>query len=237
VALSGARYFVHGASRAMNDERRPPLRVEPFLGTDALGRPLTEAEREALAALLRAHDFAGAFLIGLRFALTKTRNRQSARDLMGRVCVRLVRQGWDPNTVTLPKALCRFVYSEWTHTLRETDTARRAEAVFLAMLEASEGRHARSPEDHVMRLLGEREIDANAAAQLDELRVAFLNACDEVNLIWLEMSLSGVTDPGAMAEKSGRDVKEFYRATDRRKRHVNELVAARELAKTKERKE
>jgi hypothetical protein len=35
-----------------------------------------------------------------------------------------------------------------------------------------------------------------------------------------------IDDLNAMAKRSGRDVKEFYRATDRRKRHVRRLAGS-----------
>jgi hypothetical protein len=217
-----------------DDQEKKPPRVEPFLGTDTLGRPLTNRERDALDAMLRAHDFVGASLVALRYAYTKTRSRQGAKDLLGRVHLRLVRQGWDPNAVTLVKCLCRFVWSEWTHSLEETATARRAEEVFLAEYEALEGPYAKSPEDHVLRLLAERVADARAAAELGELRAAFAEADDAVNLIWLELALRGFREPKDMAEESGRGVEEFYRAADRRKRTVQKLLAARGLKDEKE---
>lgn len=46
-------------------------------------------------------------------------------------------------------------------------------------------------------------------------------------LLWLDLSLQGFEDPAEMARITGRDVKHFYRAVDRRKRHVQRLLAAK----------
>jgi hypothetical protein len=99
------------------------------LDTDPLGRPPTDDEKKKLGRLLRQHDYPGARLIALRFAYNLTRGRGSARDLMGRVDLRLVRLGWDPNEVSLLKRLCRLVWSEWTNTKAESEElAARAQA-------------------------------------------------------------------------------------------------------------
>jgi hypothetical protein len=93
------------------------------LGTDRLGRPLTDDEKKKLGRLLREHDYPGARLIALRFACKLTRGRGFVRDPMGRVDLRLVRLGWNPNEVSLVKRLCRLVWSEWVEmqvTQRET---------------------------------------------------------------------------------------------------------------------
>ena len=80
-----------------------------MLGTDRLGRPLTDEEKRRFGALLREHDYPGARLVALRFAYRLTEGRASARDLMGRVDLRLVRLGWDPKEVALRSRLCRLV--------------------------------------------------------------------------------------------------------------------------------
>ena len=49
-----------------------------------------------------------------------------------------MRTGWDPNVVPLVKRMCRLVWSEFHNQIRETDTARGAEEVFLR----EEGIHA-----------------------------------------------------------------------------------------------
>jgi hypothetical protein len=86
-----------------------------ILGTDRLGRALTNEERARFGALLREHDYPGARLVALRFAYKLARSRARPQDLIGRVDLRLVRLGWDPNEVSLVRRLCRLVWSEWTH--------------------------------------------------------------------------------------------------------------------------
>ena len=104
--------------------------METYVGTDRLGRALTDDEKRGLAALLRAHDWVGACMIALRFAYRLTHRIGAAQDLMGRVRLRFVRSGWDPRQVPLVKRLCRLVWSEWTHELEEAKVAREAERTF-----------------------------------------------------------------------------------------------------------
>jgi hypothetical protein len=197
-----------------------------YLGTNRLGRPLTDDERKDLAATLRAHDFVGASMVALRFAYRLRRNRTAAKDLLGRANLRLVRQGWDPNRVTLVKALCRFVWSEHTNEKRESKRARRAEEVFLREQEIAEADFAPSQEDLAVRLETEREEEARGKARLEALRASFEEARDEVNLLWLDYSLRDIEDLHEMARLSRRDVKDFYAAARRRKRHTMRLLAA-----------
>jgi len=190
-------------------------------GADARARPLTIDERRRLGALLREHDYPGARLVALRFAHKLTRDRAAAHDVMGRAELRLVRLGWDPREVALVKRLCRLVWSEWTNMLAEQDAARRAQSAFVREA-ATDAASAPSPEQ-----LATRDAEqAAASAWLERLRASFERAGDEVNLAWLEHTLRGETDQRAMAQRSGRDVTEFYRAADRRKRHVRRLLAA-----------
>ena len=55
-----------------------------------------------------------------------------------------------------------------------------------------------------------------------------------MNLLWLDYRLAGVAEPSEMARLSGRDVGEFYRAADRRKRHAARLLAAQGGARDEE---
>src|SRR4030088_2751574 len=110
-----------------------------ILGTAPLGRALTNEERARFGALLREHDYPGARSVALRFAYKLARSRARAQDLMGRADLRLVRFGWNPKEVSLVKRLCRLVWSEWTHAIDESDTARKAEEGFLRELEVTEG--------------------------------------------------------------------------------------------------
>jgi hypothetical protein len=195
-----------------------------IVGTDRLGRPFTNEEKARFSALLRAHDFVGASMVALRFAFKLRRNEAAAQDLLSRARVRLVRQGWDPNEVALVKRLCRLVWSEHTNDLSETATARRAEEVFLRA--EGIGTAAASPEDLVLRFERERQDEEMATRHIDALRASFEAAKDEVNLLWLKFKLDDVDEPAEMARRSGRDVMEFYRATERRDRHIIRLLAA-----------
>jgi hypothetical protein len=196
-----------------------------FVGTERLERPLTESEKKELSARLREHDYVHASLVSLRFALKLTHRLPAAQDLRGRARLRLVRQGWDPRVVTLVKCLCRFVWSEHTHAARENETTRE---VMEAFLREQSVHHVDAPsaEDRVAGALAEQEEEARAKQQLDSLRAAFVAAGDEINLLWLDYRLAGVSEPREMARLSGRDISEFYRATDRRKRHTERLLAA-----------
>ena len=228
-----------------------------YLGTERVKRPLTDAESRQLAKLLRDHDFPGASLVALRFAYKLTRSREAARDLVGRMNLRLVRWGWDPNAVSLVRRLCRLVWSEHTHQERETDVAVRAEQAFLheqaveaeRALQAAAVRGDRLPlapplpaqpvaastEQHAIRLEEEREQDARRARELEKLHggvpaleALFRERKDEVNLLWLGYRLKGIHDPAEMARDSGRDVEEFYRAAPRRKRAVRKVLGVPE---------
>jgi hypothetical protein len=197
----------------------------PYLGTDRLGRPLTESEKHELVRLLRAHDWKRARTIALRFACRLMRNAQGGEELVGRASLRLVRGGWDPREVPLTKRLCRLVWSEWTHYLEQSDRARQAESVFLADQRLEVPDVAPSPEALHASLAEDRDRQARDQRRLDRLRASFEAAGDEVNLVWLALTERGLTDLKDMARESGRDVTEFYRAADRRKRHVKRLIA------------
>jgi hypothetical protein len=201
------------------------LVMAAIIGTETLGRPLTDEEKKRFGALLREHDYPGARLIALRFAYKLTRSRGRAQDLMGRADLRLVRFGWEPGAVSLVRCLCRLVWSEWTNASSESATARRAEEGFLRELEVTEGLSTPSTEKQAIRIETQRADRAKATTQLEKLRVVFEQAGDEVNLLWLKHALDGETDVQKMAAASGRDVAEFYAATKRRKRAVRSLLA------------
>lgn len=201
----------------------PP--VAPYVGTDRLGRALTNEERKDLEKLLRAHDFNGARRRAILFGRRLTRSLASAEDLVGRACLRLVRWGWDPNKVSLDKRLCRLVWSEWTHEKSEDATRRKAEEGFLAEMAVHEGTSSRSPEDYAVRFEEERGEEEHAKVQIGRLRQAFVDKKDNVNLYWLEQTLEGKTDLGQMARDSGRTVEEFAAARKRRTRIVADLLA------------
>jgi hypothetical protein len=221
-----------------------------YLGTDRLKRALTNAERDQLAKMLRKHGFVLASIIGLRFAYKLTRGQERARDLMGRVNLRLVRKGWDPNEVSLVKRLCRLVWSEHTNQEHETDVARRAEEAFLReqaidaelptaapqrgdpLRPQKAGPTTPSVEQNLVRLEEERAEDARQAAKLTELRAdlgklrdIFRAKKDDVNVVYLEQWMAGIEDPATMAEKTGIDVADFHLAQKRRKRVIERFLA------------
>jgi hypothetical protein len=161
-------------------QKLPP--VAPYLGTDRLGRALTNEERKDLEKLLRAHRFDDARRRAILFGRRLTRGLAAAQDLVGRACLRLVRWGWDPNAVTLEKRLCRLVWSEWTHEKSEDATRRKAEEGFLAEMAVHEGTSSRSTEDYAVRLEEEREEEEHAKRRIDRLREEFVKEKDNVNL-------------------------------------------------------
>jgi hypothetical protein len=220
------------------------LLLASVLGTDGLGRALTDDEKKRFGARLREHDYPGARLVALRFAYKLTRSRVRAQDLMGRADLRLVRSGWDPREVPLVKRLCRLVWSEWTNVGSESETARKAEEGFVRELEVTEGLKVSPPmrprtadeskaaewavpshEHQVTALETAHESRTKASAKLEKLRAAFEKAGDEVNLLWLKFELEGVSDLRQMAEASGRAAAEFHAAAKRRKRTVQRLLA------------
>jgi len=162
---------------------------------------------------------------------------------MGRVNLRLVCWGWDPNAVTLVKGLCRLVWSVHTHQERETDVARRAEESFLAeenaradapAVVATRGDPLRPRKEEPMVPTFEQEAadEARLAAELGELRANlaklrayFVSKKDEVNVLYLDQWMAGVQDVAKMAENTGRDPEEFYAAQKRRKRAIERFLA------------
>jgi hypothetical protein len=197
-----------------------------YVGTDRLGRPLTNPEKNDLSSLLREQDFVGASMISLRFAFKLRRSKPAAQDLQGRAHLRLITRGWDWKVIPLVKCLCRFVWSEHTHEKRESATTRKAEETYLREQGIHVGNTSPSAEDVALRAQDEREEEARNDAQFEALRASFTEAKDEVNLLWLKYSLEKISDATEMARLSGRDVDEFYVAAKRRKRHVLRLAAA-----------
>jgi len=195
---------------------------QAVVGTDALGRPFTDAEKRRFGALLRAHDYPGAHLTALRFAAKLGRSPQHARDLVGRAELRLMRSGWNASKVSLVGALCRLVWSEWTHAIEEMETARRAEEGFLR--ELGPDSHSGPMPDARLHASDRQRKEEEA---LEDLRCSFERAGDEVNLAWLRYTREGIEDLQEMADRSETPVREFYLAADRRKRHVRRLLAAR----------
>ena len=196
-----------------------------YVGTNRLGRALNPDETKALSSFLRKHDFAGASLAALNFAFKLSRNSAGARDLIDRAHTRLVEQGWDPRVVPLAQRLCRFVWSEQKNERRELAAASKAEQVF-GQEQAIHLSAAPSAEDAAVRLETQREHEERARARSSALRKAFVEAGDAINQLWLDYWIAGVDEPAEMARLSGHDVSDFYRAAERRKRHVARLLAA-----------
>jgi hypothetical protein len=203
---------------------------DAIVGTDVLGRPLTDAEKRRFERVLRKHDYVGARMVALRFAHSLTKNLGRAQDVMGRADLRLVRFGWDPAQTSLVKRLCRLVWSESTNAKNEAATARAAEAMYQREMEVSVGTAEKSVEARAIELEAERALQKatkeRAESSLVQLRTRFEAAGDEVNLLWLEWAQKDVVHPADMAQQTGRDVDEFYRAAERRKRHVQALLDA-----------
>jgi hypothetical protein len=123
------------------------------------------------------------------------------------------------------KALCRLVWSEWTHSGPEAESARRAEEGFLRELEVREGLSVPSVEQRAVAAETEASLRTKGAAQIEKLRAIFEEQKDEVNLFLLRRALEDENDLAKLAKESGRDVAELYLATKRRRRAVQRLLA------------
>ncbi len=201
--------------------------IAAIVGTERLGRPLTDDEKQRFGRLLREHDYPGARLIALRYAHQLTKARARAQELMGRADLRLVRFGWDPREVSLPSRLVRLVWSEWTHALGETEKAKRAEEAFLRQHAPSPSARAPSAEQAITERAADRDAEALAKAQLGKLRAAFEAAGDRTNLVWLDAAEAENRAPELpkLAAESGIAIEELRAAAKRRKRAVLRLLA------------
>jgi DNA-directed RNA polymerase specialized sigma24 family protein len=182
----------------------------------------TAAERAAFDEMLLGQDLESAEVQAYDYALRLTgKNPTMARQLVLQARTRLwERCSFDPQKAPLGAFLCGVVRSLWSTEARRAVTERDNEVEYLTEVDAVEGSNAKSPEDmHVAR---EESLEArdDAARELDALRAHFVEAGDEVNVLWLQYSLDGIDDLAEMAAKSGRKVEEFYRARDRRVRYV-----------------
>jgi hypothetical protein len=191
--------------------------------------PPTAEERARLEERLLEHDLEGALIVAMNCAMKKTRdNEMMARQLVMRARAKLwERCSWDPKKVKLDKYLCGVIRSEVSHDAETEATRREEESEYLAEAETIGGRYEPSPEDLAVRHEESGETRGEAVRELDKLRAHFVAAGDEVNVLWIDYSLEGIDEPAAMARLSGRDVKEFYRASDRRVRLVQRMLAAR----------
>jgi hypothetical protein len=199
-----------------------------IIGTQRLGRPFTDEEKKHFGQVLREHDYVGVRLIALRMAFRLTRSRAAAANLVSRVDLRLVLNGWDPNQVSLVRCMCHLTWVEWTHDGRETEASRRAEEGYLRELGVAGATAAPSAEQRVTEHEARVDVETKAAARLKKLRAVFVASGDEVNLLWLdaaEATAEGMPDLQKLAASTGRDVTEFYAAAKRRRRAVTALIA------------
>jgi hypothetical protein len=194
-----------------------------IVGTDRLGRPLTEEEKKRFDEVLREHDYSGAHLVALRFAYKLTNAIARAQELMSRVDVRLPRGGWDPGEVALALRLCRLTWSEWTHAEEEDDASRRVADA--QELEVAKGTKAPSAEQQVIEESDRTVILTKTVVRLHALREKFEAAGDALNLAWLDAAdaIGGKPDLEQLARATGRDVTEFHDAAKRRRRAVLKL--------------
>jgi hypothetical protein len=117
------------------------------------------------------------------------------------------------------------VWSEWTHSGPEAESARRAEEGFLRELEVREGMSVPSAEQRAVAAETAASVRTKGDAQIENLRAIFEEQKDEVNLFLLKRALEGESDLARLAKESGRDVAELYLATKRRRRAVQRLLA------------
>jgi len=215
-----------------------------YLGTDRIGRRLTDAESRRLDKLLRDQGFRAASVHAFRFALKLAKTKGRAEDVVSRANLRLVCTGWDPNAVSLQRRLLRLVWSEFTHDRREEVLARRVEEEFLR----EEGIHgpvpppaaargdplrpspkepaASSIEQEAIALEEEQAELADRRKKLDELTSRLRAEKDEVALEYLEFRRNGTVSPAKMVEGAARevDVKVFYEAARRIQRLVERIA-------------
>jgi hypothetical protein len=178
--------------------------------------------------LLATHRLDAALLAALAYAFERTKSKHRAKTLVQRAHSRLWEtMSWDPASgVTLQAHLVGIVRSIFSTDARDSVAREEAEEAYAAQADVVATTGAASPEDEVIAAEEREHGRRRAAGMFDRMRAAFEEAKDEVNLLWLDFMLKGVEDLGEMARESGRDVKEFYRATDRRKRHVERLLEA-----------
>ncbi len=201
---------------------------------ESAARAASEDDQDRFERLLVAHRIDEALLKALAFAMMLTRKDEPrAKELQRRALTRLWerRASWDPAKVKLATFLCGLVRSENSHDAEKAETRRKYEEEAVAKTVPLERTHAPSPEDLVLELEEADEDRRKALGKLEPLRVAFVEAGDKVNLLWLKSSLEGLETPAEMAERTGIPVRQFYLAADRRKRHVERLLAERRLPK------
>jgi hypothetical protein len=215
-----------------------------YLGTNRIGRPLTDAESRRLDKLLIASGFRVVSVHAFRFALRLAKTKGRAEDVVSRANLRLVCTGWDPNVVSLQRRMLRLVWSEFTHDRREEVLGRRLEEEFLREQgihgpvpppAAARGDPLRPPpkepaassvEQEAIALEEEQAELADRRKKLDELIARLRANEDQVALEYLEFRRQGTVSPAEMVEACGRkvDVKVFYEAARRVQRLVERIA-------------
>jgi hypothetical protein len=188
---------------------------------------ISAAERLRFEEMLLREDTATALRVAVGYAFKRTKSHVMARHLANDAFALLwERCSWDREKgPALPVVLCGIIRSDLSHE-KEKDTAREeVEQKSLGDPGTSPDEIA-TPEALALAVEEKREDDAAATADQEWLRSAFEKAGDEVNLLWLKLALEGVPhdDPAAMAKAADRDVNDFYRAQERRKRHLKRML-------------
>ncbi len=194
---------------------------------DSATHETSAAERLRFEEMLLGQDTAAALAVAVGYAFKRTKSHVMARHLANDAFTLVwERCSWDPaKGPALPVLLCGIIRSELSH---EKEKGERREDVEQRSL-ADPGTSPdaiETPEALALAAREKREEEAAAVADQEWLRSAFEKAGDEVNLLWLKLALEGVPhdDPAAMAKAAGRDVNDFYRAQERRKRHLKRML-------------
>jgi DNA-directed RNA polymerase specialized sigma24 family protein len=194
---------------------------------DTIRHEISAAERLRFEEMLLRQDTATALRVAVGYAFKRTKSKVMARHLANDAFTLVwERCSWDPGKgPALPVLLCGIIRSELNHEKESGETREEHEQESLADPGTSPD-VIPTPEALALAVEEKREDDAAAAADQEWLRSAFEKAGDEVNLLWLRLALEGVPhdDPAAMAKAASRDVNDFYRAQERRKRHLKRML-------------
>ena len=187
----------------------------------------TAAEREHFEELLLGEDLEAALAAAYDYALGRTRKNETMAMELVRTARNLLweRCSWDPDQCTLQAYLIGVVRTESSNEARRGRKERENEVEYLTEVATLDGADTRSAEQLALEeeeRMGDRDA---AAAELKKLEDHFTATRDDVNLDCIKYSLEGIDDLSEMAKLSGRNVKEFYRARDRRMRYVERLLA------------
>ena len=200
--------------------------------------PELVAAREKLEEHLLGEDLEGAMVVAYEYAFALTESEGNARELVRRARTLLwERATWDWDEYTLREYLCGVVKSLFSNDARAAVLRAEKEGEVVAEAKHLGETRAQSPEQLAIDAEEREQRRATASGQLEELRRAFVRAGDKVNVQWLDFQLQGIEEPAEMAKLSRRNVRDFYLAADRRKRHVARILAERRAADAKEKEE